>query len=148
MTDRYTILYEKIRDHLPYLSEDQLEKVYKVIFNKVPTDPTRIKMQACFMDSYQKAFNTSYYWNGAKDWANLRQIQTKIKKKAKTKDPEVIIINFVALLRAAYLDKWIRENYEVGIINSKFNTLVKNGKQFNDNTRKTIDSFAEFAKEG
>lgn len=141
--DRKEYLYSEIREHLPYLSEAQLEKIYKVIFNKTIKNPERQKMRTIFLKGYKQYFKADYYWT-AKDSAALSQLHSKIKSRSDEGGSQFIVDSFRAYLNQALQDKWISEHFDMSILNSQFNKIYRNGlnrKETTDTTRKEFEQW-------
>ncbi len=80
---------------------------------------------------YQTEFGTAPTFTGA-DGANLKQLISKIKSKTIAAEiewnEENALAGFEAILQTALKDKWLKDHFDLKIINSKFNEIYAKGK--------------------
>lgn len=74
---------------------------------------------------YKGKTNEDYYWT-AKDSVHLKQLMKKIEHKLVSRSMEPTpenIVNSFGMFLNSISDRWILQNLEVAIINSKWNSL-------------------------
>lgn len=92
------------------------------------------KLQTIFFTFFESKYNQKYQFSG-QDGKQLkyliRKLRSAIKNKQKIEPTEYDMENGLNhLLKIAYSDKWLSENFTIPTINSKFNNIIsKNGKQ-------------------
>lgn len=100
-----------------------------------------------FLDFYLEQEKTEYYFvakDGLKLKSLIKKIEFKIKEKnsgQKEKILEETIRGFEVFVSSAYSnsDQWIRANFNLSILDSKFNDIfstIKNGKQSNPDAKR------------
>lgn len=107
---------------------------------KKESDPSFNKCKEIFLKIYEERTAIKYYFI-PKDAKALKELLNKIKfLSANASENYNLEDNFFAFIAKAYETStpWLKENFSLPIINSKFNEIynaIKNGRQSTDNSR-------------
>lgn len=108
------------------------------------------KARTLFEEYFNETFSSSYYWT-AKDAGNMKQLLKKIsfsrQKKKMSIDDDSMMYALQSLL-SSINEGWIFENFSVANINSKYNEIVSQAREYgktNRNTRSDKQEANEYA---
>ena len=149
-SEKYQIKKEKTRKKVSEWREKQKDTNdvtdYKKVRNQRKVKESKVKeskdnnteifnlLKQIFTERFYKLFEVEYYFE-AKDGAKIKAIEKKIKNAYKSNDildptKDEMKVGFEHVLKLAERDKWLKENYSLSNIDSKFNEIIskKNGK--------------------
>lgn len=126
-----------------------IEKQSKEIYNET---------KAFFLEKYAKELGTEYYFSGAKDGKKIKDIIKKVVFKMKEKSgsdffsKEDVISAAKIFFEASWevSDSWLRSNFNLSNIDSKFNDLfsqIKNRSNGNTATKSKASAIRQQAEE-
>lgn len=107
-----------------------------ILTEKTPSKNLQNELRIIFESHYLQQKGTAYYYDG-KSAGALKQIVNKIRAVCSEdrKTDQDVITGFKYILNSLN-DEWVKDNLDIPIINSKFNTIIskiKNGQNTNSN---------------
>lgn len=119
----------------PEINSGSKKNISKELFNAIKKD---------FMDYYKYLSGIEYYYTG-KDAGKIKPLILKIKKSYQSSGVDAptdkqIEDGFKHLIKLAVTDEWIKSNFSLSILDSKYNEIIlkKNGKP--NKTQSAIDA--------